>query len=716
MNRLFFLLTFVVPTICTAQSAPESRSTSPLRWDAPELERSVAVRDGRTGRTIAFSQLLDDLAKADAVFLGELHTDETTHRVELGVYEGLADRRGGKVVLAMEMFERDVQGALDTYLAGDSSEHEFLAASRPWKNYDTAYRPLVEFAKSRELPVVASNFPRPARRSLSRLGEGATLEDLEGAARSQAPKRLYPNSPAYWRRVDNAIRGHSAMMGAKRSDDERLYSTQSLWDNSMGEACAIALDEHPGSSVLHVNGGFHSAYWDGTVRQLRLRKPDANVLTVSIVPSSNPSIADPGGAAVADYVVYAEARATDLNEGTHSVYVQQEVKYRLHVPKTARGDNKVPLLIWFVDDGLTAEDGMALWRGRLGEECAIAVLEAPYRETQDDLVEGGRWFWPDSFSSDLGSMGVATEKIWAYLLRHFPLDSTRVCIAGEGTGATVVSAVSLMSSRMEARAVAFSPRRYAKLKDIPLPLPEFRGGEPEPKKSLRLVLAAGDESWWDGELAAYEGIGFEANKTMVSQDPWLLEVERASALRAALRLSVPAPTVGSTRRHVLAETPRARHWARLLGIEEAKKREGVLVAILDEPPTDGSSDAIEVGVRPDDFKDGRRIPRCPGPFGGTTVVVLPESSPSEFVEAWKAIEGSDPLSKRSRFHRLRVAVTGGDRGLPTVLAELADKGRKNVLVIPAVFCADGETMRALKRSVRALEDQITLRWRPGLGG
>ena len=77
-------------------------------------------------------------------------------------------------------------------------------------------------------------------------------------------------------------------------DVERLYSTQSLWDNSMGEACAIALDEHPGSSVLHVNGGFHSAYWDGTVRQLELRRPDTRSATVSIVPAGHPSVADLG--------------------------------------------------------------------------------------------------------------------------------------------------------------------------------------------------------------------------------------------------------------------------------------------------------------------------------------------------------------------------------------------------------------------------------------
>ena len=52
------------------------------------------------------------------MFLGETHDDETTHRLELAVYEGLLHRKPKQVVLAMEMFERDVQQVLDDYLAG----------------------------------------------------------------------------------------------------------------------------------------------------------------------------------------------------------------------------------------------------------------------------------------------------------------------------------------------------------------------------------------------------------------------------------------------------------------------------------------------------------------------------------------------------------------------------------------------------------------------
>ena len=106
------------------------------------------------------------------MFLGETHDDETTHRLELAVYEGLLQRKPRQVVLAMEMFERDVQQVLDDYLAGRIDEAAFLAQSRPWGNYHTAYRPLIELAKQTQGPVIASNFPRPLRPASVEQGRG----------------------------------------------------------------------------------------------------------------------------------------------------------------------------------------------------------------------------------------------------------------------------------------------------------------------------------------------------------------------------------------------------------------------------------------------------------------------------------------------------------------------------------------------------------------
>ena len=60
------------------------------------------------------------------------------------------------------MFERDVQDILDAYLKGKISEKKFLKQARPWPNYLEDYRPLIEFAKKKGMPVIAANLPRRA--------------------------------------------------------------------------------------------------------------------------------------------------------------------------------------------------------------------------------------------------------------------------------------------------------------------------------------------------------------------------------------------------------------------------------------------------------------------------------------------------------------------------------------------------------------------------
>ncbi len=714
-RRIVALLGVLVFTGCATPRTFDRLAGEEPRWAAPPIHRAVTVLDGRTGESVTFEAMLDALAEADAVFLGETHVDETTHRVELAVYEGLLARRNGMVVLAMEMFARDVQSTLDAYLDGRIDEAEFLAEARPWRNYRSAYRPLIERARADGRPVVASNIPRSLTRRIAMEGASA-LETLEGDERLHTPAEVFANTPAYWKRVDNAVRGHLAMMrGGGGDDDQRLLSTQTLWDNTMGESCSLALDAHRGYSVLHVNGGFHSAYWDGTVRQFQLRKPKARVLTVDITATPNPAVAELGGIPVADYIVMAEARATDVNDGTWEVALQRSLGYRLHMPKAATDTNPVPLLIWLGADGVTARDGLDLWRDRLGDRVAIAVLEPPYRGLLDDLSEGGRWFWADSFSSDVGSLVSATERVWAYLLRNYPVDSNFVCVAGEGTGATVTAAIALLGDRMDFDAVAFNPRRYAKIRDYPLPLAEYRGDDPAPDVSLQIIGRAEDEAWWQEELASYAGVGLDGNWRLGSQDPWQWDRRQENAIRGGLGLQERSATDEGSRAYLVigAESPRARHWSRLYALRHTAAT-GQPVAVVDAVPNDPTAVELTISVHPSTLNGA--LPKCPGPFGGTTVIVLPDDLPAADVKAWIALEENDPLNKASRFHRLRVATLAGERSLTSVLVTLEDAGRKNVLIVPAVFCADGTFMRGLERTTRSMADRMTLHWLPGLGG
>ncbi len=69
----------------------------------------------RGSAEVSPGEMIEDLRGYDGVFIGEKHDDPLAHEWELFIWEALAE--DGRV-LALEMFETDVQDVLDAYLAG----------------------------------------------------------------------------------------------------------------------------------------------------------------------------------------------------------------------------------------------------------------------------------------------------------------------------------------------------------------------------------------------------------------------------------------------------------------------------------------------------------------------------------------------------------------------------------------------------------------------
>lgn len=682
----------------------------------PELEEAIRAWDCSAERPLGLSELLDRLAGHDAVFVGETHLDDTTHRVEQAVLEGLLARRGGRVVLSLEMFERDEQAVLDRYLAGAIDEREFLASARPWGNYASDYRPLVEMAKAHGIPVVAANAPSALSRRVSS-GGGAALAQLAPEERALFPAEILPAAAAYWERVDRATRGH--MNFSSQPDEQRLYSVQNLWDNCMGDACAQALVRHPGATVVHVVGGFHVMYRDGTVAQFLRRAPDERVAVVEVLATPALHAARPErDSKRADYVVYAAELARSLSDGTHAVHVPGEVPYTLDVPATANEGARAPLLVWLPDSGERPEDARAFLLAAVGDEAALAVLAPPLPELADDLAPGGRWARAGSFRADQARVLHAIESLVEYVTRRFPVSGTRVVIGGNGHGATAVLWSAMNTEWLDAPFVALRPRgaRALQLEGLPDLAPVTR--------SLRILVAREDEERARWIPADYAKIGTPAELDVLNGDaPVPHQVE--DTLREALELGARERTDREPELCVLErDLPRARQWAEVYArrLEQGGRPARVVAAGElrgDEDPARMHRLAIG-GVWPlATFVEGRGIPLAPGDFGGTTVVVLPAGIDAAEREAWLELERTKALKERSPFAGLRIAAAEGGPGLAQVLGELRASGARSVLVVPAVFCASPEEMEDMKRSLRetaSVADELDLSWLPGLGG
>jgi uncharacterized iron-regulated protein len=243
-----------------------------------------------------FETMLAEVAATDIVFLGEQHDDPGTHRLERAAIEGIA-RRHPAVVLSLEMFERDAQARLDEYLAGKISEADFLKGARPWPKYATDYRPLVEFAKARGWPVIASNVPRRLASLVGRRGLAA-VDSLPAGDRAFIAAELKCPRDKYYARFKESMGDMSGHGQQKISADSaaamvnRFYDAQCVKDETMAEAIAAARAKHPDAVIVHVNGAFHSDFGMGTVERVKRRARDARVSLVSFVPVENLDAAD----------------------------------------------------------------------------------------------------------------------------------------------------------------------------------------------------------------------------------------------------------------------------------------------------------------------------------------------------------------------------------------------------------------------------------------
>lgn len=244
---------------------------------APEGKFTVFTGKGQPS---SIDAVMNSLADADVVFLGEYHDDAVAHAIQLEVFKRAIEQYGEKrrVTLSLEMFERDVQTVVDEYLAGLISESHFLLSSRPWPRYKTDYRPLVELAKEKKLDVIAANAPRRYVNMVSRNGRDA-VNALSPLAKTWLAPLPYAEASEAYSKKFKALMGSSAeaSMGL-----DKILSSQSLWDATMAHSIAESLKKNEGSLVVHLNGGFHTENRLGTVEHFLKYRKNGRAIVVTM--------------------------------------------------------------------------------------------------------------------------------------------------------------------------------------------------------------------------------------------------------------------------------------------------------------------------------------------------------------------------------------------------------------------------------------------------
>lgn len=299
---------------------PKKPEPEKQQSEAPVItEKNYRIYQGN-GEPATMEQMLNQFKRADVIFLGESHNDRVAHHLEALLLQKLDEQRksskGGQgktrpLALSVEMFERDVQHIIDEYLAGLITETHFVGSSRPWKNYKTDYRPLVEYAKKNQIPVVGGNAPRRYVNLVGREGAEALKKIASPHQRGLPPLPYAKASPAYEAKFKAIMeqmksktpKKEDKTQNAKERENDKTpkppmdktkppvrkfdlnkaLQAQSLWDASMAYSIAEHLLRSPKAQVLQINGSFHSEKRLGIPEHLLRYRPGTTLLVVTMV-------------------------------------------------------------------------------------------------------------------------------------------------------------------------------------------------------------------------------------------------------------------------------------------------------------------------------------------------------------------------------------------------------------------------------------------------
>ncbi|MBT0081671.1 ChaN family lipoprotein [Vibrio alginolyticus] len=226
-----------------------------------------------SGEHIALSKLPIELQQADVILIGEWHTHAGVHRFQTDMLKQLTsyDR---SLALSMEQFTRDKQPVVDAYLRGEIGEQYLMKQANSWPNYESDYRPLVEFAKQKNLPVIAANAPKSIVRCIGRQGLDY-INKLDDDQRMFIAQAINTGSSPYKEKF------MASMHHGKPEQTEKQFAAQVTWDETMAESIVSYLDDNPGAQIVHVAGKFHTEQGLGTAASILSRNPSLKVVVIS---------------------------------------------------------------------------------------------------------------------------------------------------------------------------------------------------------------------------------------------------------------------------------------------------------------------------------------------------------------------------------------------------------------------------------------------------
>lgn len=257
MKKYFFLFLFLT-----------------LSFSSFSQEKKAFVLFDKKGKITTYKRLLKASAKADIVLFGEYHNNPIAHWLQLELIKDLEPKRS--LILGAEMFERDNQKELNSYLQGTINQKALDSLARLWNNYKTDYKPLVDFALKKKIPFIATNIPRKYASLVYKKG----LQVLDTLPINE--KQWIVSLPM---KYDGTLSQYQKMRKMMAHMGENLPIAQAIKDATMAET--ILRDRREGSLFVHFNGSYHSDFYQGIYWYLQQENPHLQILTITTLTQSD---------------------------------------------------------------------------------------------------------------------------------------------------------------------------------------------------------------------------------------------------------------------------------------------------------------------------------------------------------------------------------------------------------------------------------------------
>lgn len=229
------------------------------------------------------------------IFFGELHNNPISHWLQFELTKRLYSVNKNRLMLGGEMFEADNQYILDEYLQGKISSSSFQDEVRLWPNYNTDYKPLIEFAKEKGLRFIGTNIPRRYASMAYKQGLDSlfNLSDMAKSFIVPLEKFKFDSTVACYRKMIVDFGEHGGV---------NIAQAQALKDATMAHFILKNVDNR--NVFIHFNGAYHSDFKEGIIHYLKTAEVSLDkILTVTTVSQENTDKLEEIYKGSADYII-----------------------------------------------------------------------------------------------------------------------------------------------------------------------------------------------------------------------------------------------------------------------------------------------------------------------------------------------------------------------------------------------------------------------------